>query len=32
MTSAECSTIGSMTPGREHVLPYFVGQHLPARP
>ena len=24
--------IGSMTPGREYVLPYFVGPHLPARP
>jgi hypothetical protein len=31
MTSAGGSMIGSMTPGREYVLPYFVGPHLPAR-
>jgi hypothetical protein len=32
MTSAGGSTIGSMTPGREYVLPYFVSPHLPTRP
>ena len=29
MTSAEYSTIGSMTPGREYLLPYFVGHIFP---
>jgi hypothetical protein len=32
MTPADWSTFGSMTPGREYLLPYFVGPHLPARP
>jgi hypothetical protein len=30
MTATECSTISSMTPGRQYLLPYFVGPHLPA--
>src|SRR6185295_2746445 len=32
MTSAACSTIGSMTPGLKYLLPYFVGPHLAAGP
>jgi hypothetical protein len=32
MTQADCSTIGSMTPGREYLLTHFVSPHLSARP
>jgi hypothetical protein len=32
MTPADCSMTGSMTLGREHLLPQFVSPHLPSCP